>query len=63
MNAAGVVPAMMTWLVVKLAANWQYREDIESSRDKANYKFSDIIVGLLSMLFAYVGGLLINSLS
>jgi hypothetical protein len=63
MNATGVVPAMMTWLIAKLAANWQYRGDIPSERDKANYKFSAIIVGLLSMLFAYVGGVLINSLS
>jgi len=57
-NAAGVVPAMMTWLVLKLAANWQYRENLKDP-DKTNYKFSAIVTGLLSMLFAYIGGLVI----
>jgi hypothetical protein len=59
MNATGIAPAMMTWLVLKLAANWQYRDDIPNAADKANYKVSAILTGLLSMLFAYVAGLLI----
>jgi hypothetical protein len=59
MNASGVLPAMMTWLVLKLAANWQYRDDTDSPVTKANRKFRAILAGLVSMLFAYVGGLLI----
>src|ERR1700682_1979704 len=60
---AGVLPAMITWLVVKLAANWQLREDIPEQRKKANYKFSALLAGLLSMIIALVSGLLIRLLS
>jgi hypothetical protein len=62
-NMAGVLPAMITWLVVKLAANWQLREDIKDQREKANYKFSALLAGLLSMIIALVSGLLIRLLS
>jgi hypothetical protein len=62
-NMAGVLPAMITWLVVKLAANWQLREDIPEQRKKANYKFSALLAGLLSMIIALVSGLLIRLLS
>jgi hypothetical protein len=61
-NATGVLPAMIAWLVLKLAANWQYREDIKdnNSVNRTNYKFTAILAGLLSMLFAYIGGLAIQ---
>src|ERR1700730_4851465 len=62
-DMAGVFPAMMTWLVVKLAANWQLREDIKDQRKKANYKFSALLAGLLSMIIAFISGLLIRLLS
>jgi hypothetical protein len=58
-NATGVLPAMIAWLALKLVANWQNRDDIKDPLDKTNYKFSAIVTGLLSMLFAYVGGLVI----
>jgi hypothetical protein len=61
-NMAGVLPAMITWLAVKLAANWQFREDIDN-RQKANYKFSALLAGFLSMLIAFGFGLLIRLLS
>lgn len=61
-NAAGVLSAMMAWLALKLAANWQMRDDIPMA-DKTNYKFSSIVAGLLSMLIAYVAGLLIRNCS
>jgi len=61
-DMAGVIPAMMTWLVVKLAANWQLREDIKDQREKANYKFSALLAGLVSMIIAFVLGLLIRLL-
>jgi hypothetical protein len=50
------LPAMIAWLALKLVANWQNRDDIKDPLDKTNYKFSAIVTGLLSMLFAYVGG-------
>ena len=59
-NATGVLPAMIAWLGLKLVANWQLREDIPDPVTKANYKFTAIVAGLLSMLFAYVGGLVIQ---
>jgi hypothetical protein len=62
-DMAGVLPAMMTWLVVKLAANWQLREDIKDQREKANYKFSALLAGLVSMIIAFISGLLIRLLS
>lgn len=59
-NTTGVLPAMIAWLALKLAANWQYRDDIDGDAEKKkNYKFSAIVTGLLSMLFAYIGGLVI----
>jgi hypothetical protein len=58
-NATGVLPAMIAWLALKLAANWQYRDDINSV-ERTNYKFSAILAGLLSMLLAYIGGLAIQ---
>jgi hypothetical protein len=51
---------MIAWLALKLAANWQFREDIKDPVDRTNYKFSAILAGLLSMLFAYLGGLAIR---
>lgn len=59
-NATGVLPAMIAWLAVKLAANWN-RRPITNGEEVTikNYAFSALVTGLLSMLFAYVGGLLI----
>jgi hypothetical protein len=58
-NASDALTAMMAWLALKLAANWQSRTDIPGAEIKKNYTFSAIVTGLLSMLFAYIGGLVI----
>jgi hypothetical protein len=60
-NIAGVLPAMIAWLAVKLAANWQTRVDTGGQRK--NYAFSALLGGFLSMLIAFVCGLLIRLLS
>jgi hypothetical protein len=62
-NTSGVLPAMIAWLAVKLAANWQMREDIINQAEKANYKFSALLAGLMSMLIALLAGLLIRMLA
>jgi hypothetical protein len=62
-NMSGVLPAMIAWLAVKLAANWQYREEVQNPAEKANYKFSALIAGFLSMSIAFVSGLLIRVFS
>ena len=56
------LPAMITWLGLKLVANWQLREDIENQRDKANYKVSVLLAGFLSMLISLVIGLVMRRL-
>jgi hypothetical protein len=62
-NMAGVVPAMITWLVVKLAANWQQytgsQNDEAGAETAKNYRFSALLGGFVSMLIALVSGLLI----
>jgi hypothetical protein len=60
-NIAGVLPAMIAWLGVKLAANWQSRQDTGAQRK--NYHFSALMGGFLSMLIAFLSGLLIRLLS
>jgi hypothetical protein len=54
---------MMAWLALKLIANWQLREDIRDQREKANYKFSALLAGFLSMLVSFITGLVIRSLT
>lgn len=54
---------MIAWLAVKLIANWQLREDIKEDRTKANYKFSALLAGLVSMIIAFISGLLIRFFS
>jgi hypothetical protein len=62
MNAPGVLPAMITWLGLKLAANWNRTRTITKNEEVTikNYAFAALVTGLLSMLFAYVGGLIIS---
>ena len=51
--------AMMAWLGTKLAANWRARDaaDVQHIR---RLGFSAILGGLVSKLFAFVGGLVIS---
>jgi hypothetical protein len=49
--------AMITWLGLKLAANWN-REEHELKDDRRAGAVSAMLAGLVSMLFAFIGGLL-----
>ena len=52
----GIAPAMMAWLALKLASNWN-RLGREVGRFGA---FSALLAGALSMLFSLAGGLIIR---
>jgi len=58
-DLSGAVPAMMGWLAIKLASNWN-RKDIESHANTRAFTFSALLAGLISMLFAALGGLISN---
>jgi len=55
LQVAGVPTAMMAWLAVKLATNWNH-PDWQKTRDLRTYAFSALLGGLVSMLFAFIGG-------
>lgn len=68
-NVAGYAPAMITWLVVKLAMNWNWSgtrghevSALEAAQTRM-FAFSALLGGLLSMLMAFCGGLFISWLS
>jgi hypothetical protein len=52
-DISGTATAMMAWIGVKMAANWNATEQ----RDPAG-AFTAVLAGLISMLFALVGGLI-----
>ena len=56
-NVAGVAVAMIAWIALKLATNWNrnYWKKTSSAR---LYGFSALLAGLVSMLFAFLGGLI-----
>ncbi len=56
-GASGVPTAMVGWLGLKLATNWNHPGWKELSTSRA-FAFSGLLAGLLSMLFAYLGGLI-----
>jgi len=58
-NVSGFISAMVGWLALKLATNWnrKFWDDTYSAR---LYGFSALIAGLVSMLFAFLGGLIIR---
>jgi hypothetical protein len=54
----GVPEAMMAWLALKLAANWQrYNAEVEP-RARARTMLA-LLAGLISLVFAFIGGKLI----
>lgn len=59
-NASDALTAMMAWLALKLAANWQMRGDNGDPMTKTNYTFSALMSGLVSMLIAFLTGILIR---
>jgi hypothetical protein len=58
-DVAGVPAAMIAWIALKLATNWNqdYWKGTSSAR---LYGFSALIAGLVSMLFAFLGGLVVK---
>ncbi|MDD2098944.1 hypothetical protein [Pseudomonas putida] len=58
-NVAGVVAAMVGWMALKLATNWNLKfwEQTPSAR---LFGFSALLAGLISMLFAFLGGLIVK---
>ena len=55
LNIAGTPPAMVGWIALKLATNWNSDEWKNLSRRRA-FAFSALLAGLISMVFAIIGG-------
>jgi hypothetical protein len=56
-NVSGVPTAMVGWLALKFATNWNRAGSSELSTTRA-FAMSALLAGLLSMLFATWGGLI-----
>jgi hypothetical protein len=57
LGVAGATTAMMGWLAIKLATNWN-RKDMESLASARPFSFSALLAGLISMMFAALGGMI-----
>jgi hypothetical protein len=57
LDLAGIPTAMVGWLALKLATNWNH-PDWKDKPDARTFALSALLGGLVSMLFALVGGLL-----
>jgi len=55
-GVAGVVPAMMGWLALKLATNWN-SDHWKKNPNAHPFAFTALLAGLVSMFFATLGGL------
>ena len=55
LEVSGVPAAMIGWLALKLATNWNH-PDWKNKPDTRTYAFSALLGGLVSMLFALLGG-------
>ena len=53
-DVAGVSTAMLGWIGLKLASNWNRSE--QTDPPTRVYAFSALLAGLLSMLFSFFGG-------
>lgn len=60
-DASDALTAMMAWLALKLAANWQARVSWEDNK-RILYMFTALLAGFMSMLFAFLGGLFIRNI-
>lgn len=54
-DIAGTAPAMIGWLALKLATNWN-RDDWNNNPKARPFAFTALLAGLVSMLFAALGG-------
>lgn len=57
-NVAAAPSAMIGWLALKLATNWNH-PDWKDTPDARTHAFCALLAGLISMMFAMAGGLLI----
>lgn len=56
-GTSDVATTMVAWLALKLATNWHRYKDDSTAR---YFGFSALLAGLVSMLFAFLGGLIIR---
>jgi hypothetical protein len=56
-NVAGIAAAMIGWIALKLATNWN-RDYWKKTPSARLFGFSALLAGLVSMLFAFLGGLI-----
>ena len=57
-NVDGFPTAMIGWLALKLATNWNHK-DVEKETNGRAFAFSALLAGIVSMLCSLVGGLFI----
>jgi len=57
LDLPGAATAMMGWLAIKLASNWN-RKDMEDVVAVRAFSFSALLAGLISMMFAALGGVI-----
>ena len=63
-DISGAAPAMITWVGVKMAANWNSKEALEeagvepTAREVLNRRFSAILTGAVSLVVAVIGGVI-----
>src|SRR5206468_10617167 len=53
----GAATAMMGWLAIKLATNWN-RDDMQKVGAARPFSFTALLAGLISMTFAALGGMI-----
>jgi hypothetical protein len=56
LDVPGAPTAMMGWLALKLASNWN-RKDMEDVALARPFSFTALLAGLISMMFAALGGM------
>lgn len=56
-NVTGAPAAMVGWLALKLATNWNH-PDWKDKADARTFALSALLAGLVSMIFALIGGLI-----
>ena len=54
-DVQGIPTALVAWIGIKLATNWNH-PDWRASASTRAFAFSALLAGLLSMLFAFLGG-------
>lgn len=63
LNLSGIATAMIGWIGIKIASNWQQKKDDEPD-DKRKLRlsiaFTSLQASILSMLFAIIGGTILR---